>query len=627
MVAWQHSGCSVIGPGHIRKKLPNQDCYRGEHGAWGEMIAVCDGMGSCPLSHIGSHSASQAVYETASLWQDKLYDYFLSELGCVDKVTMAGDNVGDRGLVTQDKADIAVDKADTAVESTVTNPDFHEGMSSPEIAGSSTTDCRSEQVQHLQDQHHNSWSNQPHESEVLDSSSHKSSPQLRKEDLGCSSESVQMADKTGSSSLEDNGKLLHYAPNKSGVASIMSELSAKVARTSSVIAEVLHLKRPTKPAAEHTATKSGSKKSAVVIYRGRRKQVIKQESHTVIAASKRTDTGNAIHPDVATPKHISTGTDIYADTGVANHPYTGTSAHTPVQTNTHTNTTTNPNPNPATSKCEHKECTKQFSQDVCAVSPPQQLMQATQESNSLTTNKAQSTQSRGLNEALQLHNKVEGTGKGTAKDTVKDSAKYTGKGSGTKTSSAELQVEVRGLSPLIDWRSLSSDFLQQLYFRWYELIAPHEAKDCNTTCLFAVHWPKLHIVLVGQLGDGMVAINSHNQTQVLFEADNKAFANFTYGLGNVLNFNLWRLMWIHEEQLNAVMLTTDGVADDLQHELRPLFVSDILQGSLSQSYAEFYKDLEQMLINWPTPMHSDDKTIACLIDRIALAKAVNQANL
>lgn len=543
MVAWQHSGCSVIGPGHIIKKLPNQDCYRGEHGAWGEMIAVCDGMGSCPLSHIGSHSACQAVYETAVVWQDKLYDHFLAKLGGVDKATMAGENVGDSGVVTQDKADTAVERLD---DCNVTNPDSHVGISSLELAGSSTTDCKSEQAQH-----HNSWLTPPHECEVLESCTHKSNPQRRRGDLGCSSESVQIADKTGCSLAEEKGKPQHDAHNKSDVASIVSELSAKVSRTSSVIAEVLHLKRPIKPAAEHTATKSGGKKSAVVIYRGRRKSVLKQESHTVTVASKHT---------------------------------------------------------------------------VCAVSPSLQLMQDTQESNSLTNSKAQS---RDQNEVLQPHNKVEGTGKGTAKDTAKDTAKHTGKGteSCTKALPNKLQVEVRGLSPVIDWRDLSRDFLQQLYFRWYELIAPHEDKNCNTTCLFAVHWPKLHIVLVGQLGDGMVAINSHNQTQVLFEADNKAFANFTYGLGNVLNFNLWRLMWIHEEQLNAVMLTTDGVADDLQHELKPLFVSDILQGSLSLSYAEFYKDLEQMLVNWPTPMHSDDKTIACLIDRIALAKALNQANL
>lgn len=609
MVAWQHSGCSVIGPGHIIKKLPNQDCYRGEHGAWGEMIAVCDGMGSCPLSHIGSHSACQAVYETAVVWQDKLYDHFLAKLGGVDKSTMSGENVGDSGVVTQDKADTAVERLD---DCNVTNPDSHVGISSLELAGSSsTTDCKSKQAQH-----HNSWSTQPHESEVLESCTHKSNPQRRRGDLGCFSESVQIADKTGCSLAEEKGKPQHDAHNKSDVASIVSELSAKVSRTSSVIAEVLHLKRPIKPAAEHTATKCGGKKSSKVIYRGRCKSVLKQESHTVTVASKHTDTGTAIHSNVATSKHISTGTAIHADTGVANHPDTGTYAHPLAQTNIQTNI------NPATSKCEHKMWTNQSSQAGCAISPSLQLMQDTQESNSLTNSKAQS---RDPNEVLQPHNKVEGTGKGTAKDT----AKHTGKGteSSTKALPNKLQVEVLGLSPLVDWKSLSCDFLQQLYFRWYELIAPHEAKECNTTCLFAVHWPKLHIVLIGLLGDGMVAIHSHNQTHLLFEADNKAFANFTYGLGNVLNFNLWRLMWIHEEQLNAVMLTTDGVADDLQHELKPLFVSDILHGSLSLSYAEFYKDLEQMLINWPTPMHSDDKTIACLINRIALAKALNQDSL
>ena len=55
------SGCSVIGPAHKQENHPNQDAamIRGIKHGW--CIAVCDGLGSKALSHIGSRSATQQV--------------------------------------------------------------------------------------------------------------------------------------------------------------------------------------------------------------------------------------------------------------------------------------------------------------------------------------------------------------------------------------------------------------------------------------------------------------------------------------------------------------------------------------------------------------------------------------
>lgn len=445
MVAWQHYGCSVIGPGHIRRKLPNQDCYYGEHGTWGEMIAVCDGMGSCPLSHIGSHSACQAVYETAAVWQDKLYDKL----------------------------------------------------------------------------------------------------------------------KMGLALVRDNDQPVKGSSNTYDVSSINTELSTQVNSTSAVSIEKpprLRLNRQVNQAAGNAVTKSNGKTCKVMIHRDRRLHGRKTATHLLADQHSHTFTTQR-ERKVWTSKASSRAEDEIQGT------------------------------------CKCREASKT---DIKFQSKSEANLKSTQ------TDRGVLYQPN-LSETLGL--------------------KENGLPADSTLAPTDLQIEVVGLNPLIDWKTLSRDFLQQLYFRWYELIVPHEIKDCNTTCLFAVHWPKLQIVLVGQLGDGMVAIHSQAQTKLLFGDDNKAFANFTYGLGNVLNFNLWRLMWIHDEQLNAVMLTTDGVADDLEHELKPLFVSDILQGSLSMSASEFYADLEQMLINWPTPMHTDDKTIACLINPTSLAAALKQTEL
>ena len=57
-------GASVIGPAHILNHSPNQDALflQGRQGGW--ITSVCDGVGSCVHSDIGSKVASKAVQHT-----------------------------------------------------------------------------------------------------------------------------------------------------------------------------------------------------------------------------------------------------------------------------------------------------------------------------------------------------------------------------------------------------------------------------------------------------------------------------------------------------------------------------------------------------------------------------------
>ena len=67
---------SVIGPRNLREKNSNQDAVM--HRFWNKnwCIAVCDGMGSKPLSHIGSTLACQSVCNVL-----KHCDFSLAEKG------------------------------------------------------------------------------------------------------------------------------------------------------------------------------------------------------------------------------------------------------------------------------------------------------------------------------------------------------------------------------------------------------------------------------------------------------------------------------------------------------------------------------------------------------------------
>ncbi|MBX9756543.1 MAG: protein phosphatase 2C domain-containing protein [Pseudomonadaceae bacterium] len=66
-------GASVRGPAHQLDGLPNQDalCVSGLAGGW--CIAVADGLGSRPLSHLGSRKAVQSFRQLARQQRDILH--------------------------------------------------------------------------------------------------------------------------------------------------------------------------------------------------------------------------------------------------------------------------------------------------------------------------------------------------------------------------------------------------------------------------------------------------------------------------------------------------------------------------------------------------------------------------
>lgn len=65
---WTTWGATMIGPGHLRLGLPNQDAWIAKHFQWGDVIVVADGLGSKPKSDLGSKAACLAVIDAAKLY-------------------------------------------------------------------------------------------------------------------------------------------------------------------------------------------------------------------------------------------------------------------------------------------------------------------------------------------------------------------------------------------------------------------------------------------------------------------------------------------------------------------------------------------------------------------------------
>lgn len=145
---------------------------------------------------------------------------------------------------------------------------------------------------------------------------------------------------------------------------------------------------------------------------------------------------------------------------------------------------------------------------------------------------------------------------------------------------------------------------------WLSRIAPLEPRDCAATCIFALRLGDGSIRM-GMLGDGLAAIiKVDGSVMSLSEDKSQGFSNITDALSINSASKDWRHMSLPEEECDGILLCTDGVADDLEN------VNDFVKGYVMEHRAlttvSANRHSRTMLDNWPTPKHSDDKTIACL---------------
>jgi hypothetical protein len=156
-------------------------------------------------------------------------------------------------------------------------------------------------------------------------------------------------------------------------------------------------------------------------------------------------------------------------------------------------------------------------------------------------------------------------------------------------------------------RSLLSDRIKS---KWVSLITPLIPRDCAATCLFAFRM-KDGVVHMGMLGDGLVAAVRGDGTVVSLSDDkSEGFSNMTVALSPNVTDKDWRWLSIPEEDCLSIILCTDGVADDLTDATG--FVKGFCEAHRCLSSVSAARRTREALEKWPTPKHSDDKTVACL---------------
>lgn len=168
------------------------------------------------------------------------------------------------------------------------------------------------------------------------------------------------------------------------------------------------------------------------------------------------------------------------------------------------------------------------------------------------------------------------------------------------------------------WHRAGADSLEGLLVQieplWLGLIAPSTARDCGATCLFALSHSRgqLHVAAIG---DGLALLRTRLGLEWIVGPRAGGFANETDTIGHSAS---WTSRTFRCTEGAVVVLATDGVADDLLPERIDGFVQWLMDDFAGMVPGQRWRALQRELKNWPTPHHTDDKTLVVLALREAV---------
>ena len=151
--------------------------------------------------------------------------------------------------------------------------------------------------------------------------------------------------------------------------------------------------------------------------------------------------------------------------------------------------------------------------------------------------------------------------------------------------------------------------IESIWRAWLGRVPPDEAR---ATCLVAAASRQGDLV-IATLGDGLALLASEENEVDVVTPERQGFGNETDALGRAASTRAWSVL--ARPQMapgSVVLLTTDGVADDLVVERRAEFAHEVVTSFGSLPSWEGSVALWRALHEWPTPGHTGDKTVAVL---------------
>lgn len=142
---------------------------------------------------------------------------------------------------------------------------------------------------------------------------------------------------------------------------------------------------------------------------------------------------------------------------------------------------------------------------------------------------------------------------------------------------------------------------------WCAKLIDYDLKECGTTLNYAIIYED-HCYL-GKLGDGMILIEDHSATPLIFDRDQEdSFSNLTTSLSEQFRLEEWQTQKIPSQSLKMIFMCTDGISEDLLSEHRATFAKELLTNCLNSTKKVRSRFTKKILEEWPVVGHSDDKS-------------------
>ncbi|MFN4002082.1 PP2C family serine/threonine-protein phosphatase [Microcella sp.] len=160
----------------------------------------------------------------------------------------------------------------------------------------------------------------------------------------------------------------------------------------------------------------------------------------------------------------------------------------------------------------------------------------------------------------------------------------------------------------------TANFLARVRDEWVRAIEPLDPRDSSATCIFAVADGENRL-RIGLLGDGaVVAVMRDGSVAALTDDKSGGFSNMTSALSPNATAESWQISTIPATECVAVVLCTDGISDDLEDLAG--FAKEFIKSFGDMPALAASRQIHEVLMNWPVPKHSDDKTLACLVREV-----------
>ncbi|WP_295404538.1 protein phosphatase 2C domain-containing protein [uncultured Thiocystis sp.] len=159
-----------------------------------------------------------------------------------------------------------------------------------------------------------------------------------------------------------------------------------------------------------------------------------------------------------------------------------------------------------------------------------------------------------------------------------------------------------------------ADLIRLVEVLWRFILSSHHADDCATTCQFALRETNGTLVIAG-LGDGALLIRENSDGVKCYGGRSGAdFANETLALGIPHKLRDWWVEVLPPHPHRSVVIASDGVADDLRPDRLDGFIGWLTEEMAPLPAHQRWRRLQTELRHWPVPHHTDDKTLAVMIE-------------